>query len=181
MNYTFDFTKVRPKGQPLARSTVTRFIDAVNLFHDKLLQVTPRRSAILESNCMYLPPLPPLFGGNKMSYTDQIKNEPVIMVLEKLCDYPSLYVNNHFREENGEKIYVVTISNAEPIVSEERTAIWQKNDIAIDLFYDPSITRDNLNINTLNVIIHWIKIVCSILTFRGHEVFLDNKLFQPYE
>lgn len=120
--------------------------------------------------------------NKNISISQHSKNsQDTLKILEKLCDYPHLYVNSHFREEDGEKIYIVTISNAEPIVSEERTAIWQNNDVALDIFYDPTFTLDNMNTNTLNTIMYWVNIVCSVLTFRGHEVFLENKLFQPYE
>lgn len=132
-----------------------------------------------------LAPLPPLFGGYKMDYKKlaaQMNNEP-LHILEELCSHPVLHVNAHFRKENKDEdaIYVVTLSNASPIISENREAIWRKSDLAIDLFYDPNLTLDSINSDSLAVVMHWVKLFCSMLTFRGHEVFLDNQLFRPYE
>ena len=113
--------------------------------------------------------------------TDSIPQNP-LKVLEELCKHPVLYINTHFRDYDGNKCFVVSVSNEEPHVIEgKREAVWMKSALVVDIFYDPSLHLDNLNTEVLYSLTHWVKTLCYILTFKGHEVFIENKLFRPFE
>jgi len=115
---------------------------------------------------------------------DKLQNvhDNPLQTLEELCKYPVLYINTHFADDDGEKSFVVSVSNQEPIIiKDKREALWEKNALVVDVFYDPTLTLNNINPEVLISITYWVKILCCILTFKGHEVFIENKLFRPYE
>lgn len=100
--------------------------------------------------------------------------------LKELCEYPILYVNIRVvASENpcADKHFAVTVSNKEPETnSETLEAKYPVDAIAADIFFSYEINSFMTNLS-----LHWAKLVCSILTFRGHEVFFNNKIFVPFE
>lgn len=99
--------------------------------------------------------------------------------LQELCDYPVLYVNYraaNSENQNHDKIFAVTISNKQPAIDKERLEVTYPADaFAVDVFF-----INETNSIVTGIISHWTSLLCAILTFRGHEVFLNNELFIPF-
>jgi hypothetical protein len=125
--------------------------------------------------------LPPLVTTTPMQdISPQEENNLALKSLQELCEYPVLYVNmrvvvsgNPYTDKN----FAITVSNKEPEKNEETLeVIYPADSLAADIFfsYDTNTTMTNMAL-------HWAKLVCSILTFRGHEVFFNNKIFLPFE
>lgn len=136
------------------------------------------RQSKLGSSINYTPPT------NK--YCNNQSIEEVLVLLKDLCEHPVLYINFRIIKEPeinpsapvcASPEIVLTISNNKPEINQEENEVKYPSDsIALDLFqcyYSDSMI--------LSLGKHLAKIICSILTFRGHEVFLDNKLFIPSE
>lgn len=109
------------------------------------------------------------------------EEQEIIKELETLCGHPTLYVSQYFREVDGNQVYVVSVSNASPVIDADRHAIWNPKDIAVDIYFNPNVTLENVSPPFLSQILHWTRLICTVLTFKGHEVFLDGELFKPYE
>lgn len=103
-----------------------------------------------------------------------------LKLLQDLCEYPILYVNIRVvasENPNADKNFAVTVSNKEPETNEETLeAKYPADSVAADVFFSYEI-----NSTMTNLSLHWAKVICSILTFRGHEVFFNNKIFVPFE
>jgi len=117
------------------------------------------------------------FEGVELPPTFRIRKEMAapLKVLKELCDYPVLYMN--YRVINNEGAIAVTISDKNPTTdNKEMTAKYPGDAIVVDLclFNDTS----EKYIHTID---YWANMLCSVLTFRGHEVFLNGHLYVPYE
>ena len=100
-----------------------------------------------------------------------------LSMLRDLCDEPVLYINSRLAKNDfGEHTELaVTIANKKPFVDEqENVTKYPPDTTAVDLFSDTFITETKIALTK-----HWIHLICTILVFRGHEIYLDNVVYQP--
>lgn len=100
-----------------------------------------------------------------------------LQLLRTLCDEPALFINTRMFYNNWHEpsSFTITIANKQPSVDEATfVARYPKDTVAVDL-----ITESNPSDYKTNLTKHWIHILCAVLVFRGHEVYLDNKVYQP--
>lgn len=102
-----------------------------------------------------------------------------LTAMEELCSNPTIYLTQHFREEDGDLIYVATLSDHPPHLEEERKATWSKSDIAVDIYH--GLNLGTMTSDSIAPIGGWLKTICCLLTFRGQEVVFDGVLFRPSE
>jgi hypothetical protein len=110
------------------------------------------------------------------TFGDKNEMQEPLKVLQKLCDFPVLHFNFHVERtsDGNPENFVATLSDKEPTLDESFVATYPTDTVRVDI----AVVR--VSEQSLKNLDFWGNIFCSILTFRGHEVFYNGKLYNPF-